>query len=173
MKAQRRKECGITKTGRRCSQCSEIKPWDEFYKRKTGVEGRGTTCKVCIRAAAAKRYENDLDYQHRVRTQKREAYQQRHQKLPPKKRRGFRGDKLVWNDQGRYCTRCKKFKEWESFALSKHGVCGRQNTCRTCAQEVNLEWLNKPGNRQKKKLWQKKYYQNRKKHLHLDDQAAE
>lgn len=43
-------ELGNTNSqGRKCSKCEKFKPWEEFDKKATGVNGRHSRCKLCIK----------------------------------------------------------------------------------------------------------------------------
>jgi hypothetical protein len=39
--------------------------------------------------------------------------------------------------EGRDCTRCKEFKNWDKFGISKRGKNGRKSQCKSCESEYN------------------------------------
>lgn len=39
----------ISALGRYCSKCSSFKSWDHFDKKSTGINGRHSRCKSCIK----------------------------------------------------------------------------------------------------------------------------
>lgn len=45
---KKQKEYLVTDDGRECSQCGELKAWDEFHRRTDGIHGRMSLCKVCV-----------------------------------------------------------------------------------------------------------------------------
>jgi hypothetical protein len=49
----------------------------------------------------------------------------------------------------RECTKCGVRKEWEEFYRDSRGKNGRCSRCKKCTDGNKLEWLNRPGNRQK------------------------
>jgi hypothetical protein len=44
----------ITDFGRTCSKCKTLKAWDQFDKKSTGINGRHSRCKICIKVEKKK-----------------------------------------------------------------------------------------------------------------------
>ena len=47
---------------KRCTECREIKPLDQFYRRSTSKDGRVSRCKLCKSASQAAHYANNPDH---------------------------------------------------------------------------------------------------------------
>lgn len=62
---------------KRCSKCGIKKPLDEFYKRKTSLDGKRADCKACFLIACKARYqrnrESKLEYQRKHYSENRAA----------------------------------------------------------------------------------------------------
>lgn len=43
-------------TGRNCSCCNKFKLWNEYDKKSTGINGRHSRCKSCIKVEKKKRW---------------------------------------------------------------------------------------------------------------------
>lgn len=46
----------ITENGRTCSKCKTLKSWDQFDKKSTGVNGKNSSCKTCVKIEKKRRW---------------------------------------------------------------------------------------------------------------------
>lgn len=47
---------------KRCTECREIKPLNQFYRRSTAKDGRVSRCKLCKSISQAAHYANNPDH---------------------------------------------------------------------------------------------------------------
>lgn len=67
------------RTEKRCSNCTDTKPIDEFHKRADALDGRNSWCKACVSTEGAFTYNHDKAraYYERIRASRLSAGQKR------------------------------------------------------------------------------------------------
>lgn len=147
--------------GRECARCRIYKPWSEFGRSVSGVNGRNPRCLVCVRiargkSAEVKRCKRDEhgrecsdcgvykpwsefgakrgSYCSECRRKQWRKYAEGLGMEP----RSFRKD-----SEGRVCVRCKVYKPWSDFYLLSRGAYGHSPSCKVCrSEEKKLEYEN-------------------------------
>ena len=103
---------------KRCRQCGEIKPTQEFHRNYANLEGLHNLCKTCRRASDKRRFEKI----ERILADN-----------PPT------GKKV--------CAKCKEETELTNFYVDRTKKDGRKTYCKQCSNEQKKKWLqNNPGN---------------------------
>jgi hypothetical protein len=95
---------------RRCRDCGEVKPIDDFQLNSQRPSGHGSYCKPCFNERSRASYAKRIgEKQGRAVAQKREA-----------------PDGMKW------CPDCQQFKPFEAFARTKASATGLHSYCRPC-----------------------------------------
>ena len=111
---------------KRCRQCGETKPTQEFHRNYANREGLHNLCKTCRRASDKRRFEKI----ERILADN-----------PPT------GKKV--------CAKCKEETELTNFYVDRTKKDGRKTYCKQCSNTQKKKWLqNNPGNlgRQRERL---------------------
>ena len=97
---------------KRCRQCGETKPTQEFHRNYANLEGLHNLCKTCRRASDRRRFEKN----------ERSLVDN-----PPT------GVKV--------CANCKEQKELIYFYVDRTKKDGRKTYCKQCSNEQKKKWL--------------------------------
>lgn len=102
---------------KRCRQCGETKPTQEFHRNYANLEGLHNLCKTCRRASDKRRFE--------------------------KIERVLAGDPPTGK---KMCAKCKDEMELTNFYVDRTKKDGRKTYCKQCSNEQKKKWLqNNPG----------------------------
>ena len=97
---------------KRCRQCGETKPTQEFHRNYANIEGLHNLCKTCRRASDRRRFEK---------------IERTLADNPPT------GNKV--------CAKCKQETELTDFYVDRTKKDGRKTYCKKCSNEQKRKWL--------------------------------
>jgi len=93
---------------RKCNYCGEYKLYPEFAKKKGGVNGYTSRCKLCLN-----KIQNEKNKQNKIETE----------------------PEYKIDEGGRECVICHEYQLWDGFYKSKTGINGHESRCKVCLKE--------------------------------------
>ena len=103
--------------GKKCSNCNQIKPLNEFHKQKGRSDGRRSHCKVCVKIKKVEYYSENKE----MILDKKKSYYQNNSEDIKKKRKRYRKNNL---EKVRECTR-ESYKKY--YINNKEKVLKKNN----------------------------------------------
>ena len=97
--------------GRKCTKCETYKLWNLFSKKQCGYKNKNSVCKECV-----KKIKNE------------------------KKLLKIKIPKLIIDNNGRQCSKCKVYKKWDKFNNHKHTKTKKYYSCIDCGKEACRKW---------------------------------
>ena len=169
---------------RKCAECGQVKPLEEFAKDKRSKDGRAPRCRAChaeyIRQWRRANRERVREYSRRYYEANREKmitcsfegcdnpinakglcsshYEQlrRGEELRPLRKRTSPKEAERLRPYGlRKCTECGQVKPLEEFAKDRHNSDGRASWCKACRAEYSRQW--RGANREKRLEYARRY----------------
>jgi hypothetical protein len=114
-----------------CLKCGQVKPLDEFAKRKGRVDGRSPYCKQCLRGRSSTPI---TEWKRKPSTAEIEASKR----------------------ESKICVRCKVEKPLSEFTDAKTSIDGKASYCKPCRREIQKRFKALPERRREKYRERKK-----------------
>jgi len=132
-----------------CSQCSEFKILEDFYRCKTTWDGLSCRCKVCNRAnvkewkkANPERAYKQVRRWNKENPEKRSAIMRRWKDANPNRKPGGKEHCLKGGVETRWCGLCRQWKKLE-FGKNRLRYDHLTAACNKCTQSRRKIWVRK------------------------------
>jgi hypothetical protein len=111
---------------------------------KYRIDDKGRECSGCKEYKLWEEFHDARPPKCKICTRKRDTERSRANGVKEK-------DRYIVDGEGRECTICRKYKEWDEFGSKKLGVRGYSNKCKVCTREQDNDRNRAKGMKERKK----------------------